>query len=1075
MKLTLCTIAVLVLAASSLAAEDLLRRETPLDLQDLGRAGDWFGTSVALSGDGRTLVVGAAQAGTKGTRSGAVHVFRLRDEWQRDHTIRTTGEETTAFDAFGYSVAVNHDGTLIAVGAPLHDTGKGNAGAVYVWRAGDDTWRRITASVPALNDNFGTAVALSPDGSVLAVGAPQPNPVPEGQKEPSGKVLLFDRERKEIAQLTPAPEIAVPEQYAFFGFDVAVNANGTVVVVGAPGFGPNLGAAFVFERDGESWTDNSSPNARLQAEHPAVGDDFGFSVSVSRNGLIVVAGARAAGVSGRGYVFSADVNAGWKDQRVNPQLSASDPGDSGFGTSVSLDGSGRVVLVGAPGTQKAPKGAVYFFQAREGGRWSRVRLDTCTEGRTPVTLGHSVSLSALDPNMLDGSAVAGAPLDSDAAGSVCAFDLAGVEVEVDLVAAGGDLPGCVEKKDTKEIVVVPGCSIQYKVVVRNRSEKVEASDIPLVISFDSKSLSNMTMVCVSGPCPRSAPVNRSGSVSVVIPVLGTSSSTEFRVMARVLPEVDQQIRITATAISVSDTSALDLTFNQDSTSEGALNRQARPVVDNKVDEEYVAERGTVLHYTITITNAGPSQLRDLDVKSSFDEWDAVGAVTWTRGKRSGSGTLNDQVAFLLPGEKLIYRMEAVTRKGSHVRELQSTVRVAANPEGGMGVAKTILPLADLQLTKVSPSTPAVPGEEVTLTATVRNEGPDDINGAFVNGSIMGDDLVWSCGPIDVMAGAEASCEGKIILKPDFRTALDRLTGTAEVLATEEVPDPKEGNNQCITSSDDCVLGSAVLLSQSRVVGTLSPDRDPAIPGDEIVYSLTLKNAGPSDLLGATLQISDDAEDLTVTRWVCELLDPGAKCTGGSAGWVNLPVGKGVQFSVLARSNPAARKKLRASVDVTSDPHEQAIIAPLSTETDLSPRSVLRLVLVVQPTPAIPTDNLGFYLTIKNNGPSSLLEAEVSGSLPASLNASLWGCGIFGANAVCTTGGVDEKPLKGRIFNLSVQEEVVQYVAIAKVAADPGSTIQVRFDIAPGADDAILGGSSLCEVSIPLTVEGCHGG
>src|SRR5262249_14625795 len=112
--------------------------------------------------------------------AGAVYVFvRSAGVWTQ--TAYVKARNTDAGDAFGTSVALSADGTILAVGATAEasdgtsetNNSASDAGAVYVFQHGA-TWAQqayLKASVVNAFDEFGTAVALSGDGAVLAVGA----------------------------------------------------------------------------------------------------------------------------------------------------------------------------------------------------------------------------------------------------------------------------------------------------------------------------------------------------------------------------------------------------------------------------------------------------------------------------------------------------------------------------------------------------------------------------------------------------------------------------------------------------------------------------------------------------------------------------------------------------------------------------------------------------------------------------------------------------------------------------------------------------------------------------------------
>ena len=160
---------------------------------------DHFGWSVALSADGSTLAVGArleasAATGINGNQldnsalfAGAVYVFtRSGSTWSQQAYIKASN--TNENNYFGWSIALSADGSTLAVGARLEasaatgingnqlDNSTLGAGAVYVYTRSSSTWSQqayLKASNTNAGDYFGYSVALSADGSTLAVGAYQ--------------------------------------------------------------------------------------------------------------------------------------------------------------------------------------------------------------------------------------------------------------------------------------------------------------------------------------------------------------------------------------------------------------------------------------------------------------------------------------------------------------------------------------------------------------------------------------------------------------------------------------------------------------------------------------------------------------------------------------------------------------------------------------------------------------------------------------------------------------------------------------------------------------------------------------
>ena len=326
-------------------------------------AGDAFGISVALSGDGNTLAVGAVGEGSIATgidgdqadnsagSAGAVYVFaRSGSTWSQQAYVKASN--TGAVDAFGVSVALSGDGNTLAVGAMREasnatgidgnqaDNSAFNAGAVYVFARSGSTWSQqayVKASNAWANDYFGASLALSGDGNTLAAGAHTEASNATGtngnQADNStiaaGAVYMFTRSGSTWSQqaYVKASNTGEGDQ---FGWSVALSGDGNTLAVGAYGERGNAtgingnqvdnsaslaGAVYVFTRSGSAW----SQQAYVKAGNTGAYDSFGTSVALSGDGNILAVGANleasnatgtngnpadnSAGASGAVYVY----------------------------------------------------------------------------------------------------------------------------------------------------------------------------------------------------------------------------------------------------------------------------------------------------------------------------------------------------------------------------------------------------------------------------------------------------------------------------------------------------------------------------------------------------------------------------------------------------------------------------------------------------------------------------------------------------------------------------------------------------------------------------------------------------
>jgi len=335
---------------------------------------------------------------------------------------------TATGDEFGIDVALSSDGNTLAVGARNE---LGNTGAVYVFAKIAESWIKqsdITATVSAAGDEFGTAVSLSADGNLLAVGAPQ--------QGGTGSAYTFTRTGNTWSQQDTFK--ASPSGIDSFGDAVSLSDDGATLAVGAraetsvttgvgsmddnlPGI-TLVGAVYIFTESSGNWTQQEY----IKADNADGGDLFGASVSLSSDGDTLAVGAigedsdtsgigtvatnTADNFTGAVYVFVRDVSDVWTQEEYI-KASDSDAGDS-FGTAVSLSDDGNTLAVGAKfessmatvingddTDNNAPEaGAAYVF-TRSGTTWTQQAYVKASNAESSDNFGQSVSLSA-DGNSL---------------------------------------------------------------------------------------------------------------------------------------------------------------------------------------------------------------------------------------------------------------------------------------------------------------------------------------------------------------------------------------------------------------------------------------------------------------------------------------------------------------------------------------------------------------------------------------------------------------------------------------------------------------------------------------------------
>jgi hypothetical protein len=313
-----------------------------------GAAGDYFGYTVALSGDGYTALGGAIydDVGVNSSQGSATAFTRSGVSWMQQAQLN--GSDGAAQDYFGYAVALSGDTAVI--GVYQDDVGADvDQGSAYVFVRDGRFWKQqqqLIAADGAAGDQFGYAVALN--GDTALVGAPYDD---VGGQSDRGSVTVFVRTGALWEQQAVLTATLDGTAYDYFGRAVALSDDGDTALVGAYGddVGANnaQGSAYVFTRSGTIW----SQQQKLTAADGAAGDYFGYAVALSDDGDTALVGAVYDDVdvnsdAGSAYVFTRSAETWTQQARLVDFVGAA---SDYFGHAVALSSDGNTALVGEPG------------------------------------------------------------------------------------------------------------------------------------------------------------------------------------------------------------------------------------------------------------------------------------------------------------------------------------------------------------------------------------------------------------------------------------------------------------------------------------------------------------------------------------------------------------------------------------------------------------------------------------------------------------------------------------------------------------------------------------------------------
>jgi hypothetical protein len=392
------------------------------------------GYSLALSGDGSIVVSGGPGDDTS---RGAAWVF-VRSGTSYQQLSKLIGSGYTGVNANqGYAVDISKDGNTISVGAPLDDISPGtDVGSVFIFiRSGSNYFQFPTTTSKLTGTGFtgsslqGASLALSSDGSVLAVGA-------FGDNSNVGATWVFVRTGglgTNYVQLCPklvgSGYTGATNIYQGNGVGKAlgISGDGSTIVIGGYGDNSNTGAFWVFVRSGQGYSQYGGL-ANKYVGSGAVGAALqGASIAVSEDGSIIASSGTLDNTNiGATWIF---VRSGNTYAQFCPKIVAS--GYTGLnpffiGYNTSLSANGNILAISSteddqPGTTNVGATWVFVRSGQGYSQYGNATFKLVGSGYSGSSLqGTSTDLSS------DGTILAaGGPGDNSSGGAVWVFNSIG--------------------------------------------------------------------------------------------------------------------------------------------------------------------------------------------------------------------------------------------------------------------------------------------------------------------------------------------------------------------------------------------------------------------------------------------------------------------------------------------------------------------------------------------------------------------------------------------------------------------------------------------------------------------------
>jgi uncharacterized repeat protein (TIGR01451 family)/fimbrial isopeptide formation D2 family protein len=447
--------------------------------------------------------------------------------------------------------------------------------------------------------------------------------------------------------------------------------------------------------------------------------------------------------------------------------------------------------------------------------------------------------------------------------------------------------------------------------------------------------------------------------------------------------------------------------------------------------------GGSLTYTIVVSNAGPSDVIGATVSDPIPA--QIGSWAWTCAPAGGAtcagsggsiSTAFSDTVDMPAGSTITYTVVAQVRS-SATGDLANTVTVTppagvTDPTPGNNTATdtdTADPQADLSVTKDDGVSQYVPGGSLTYTIVVSNAGPSDVIGATVSDPIPAQigSWAWTCtstggatcagsggsistafsDTVDMPAGSTITYT---VVAQVRSSATGDLANTVTVTPPAGVTDPTPGNN---TATDTDTADSQADLSVTKDDGVSQ-----YVPGGSLTYTIVVSNAGPSDVIGATVSDPIPAQ-IGSWAWTCTSTG-GATCAGSGGSistafsdTVDMPAGSTITYTVVAQVRSSATGDLANTVTVTPPAGVTDPTPGNNTATDTDTADSQADLSVTKDdgvSQYVPGGSLTYTIVVSNAGPSDVIGATVSDPIPAQIGSWAWTCTSTGGATCAGSGG-----------------------------------------------------------------------
>ena len=559
---------------------------------------------------------------------------------------------------------------------------------------------------------------------------------------------------------------------------------------------------------------------------------------------------------------------------------------------------------------------------------------------------------------------------------------------------------------TGPATAVAGGRVTYGVTVRNNGPSTVSfatltDTLPVGLTLVSVTASQGS--CADAGQPVTCPLGRivaggTATVQVVARVAASFTGTSVTNSASVTSQTpDANADNNSDAVTTTITRSADL----------SITKTASPTT---------VTAGTTSTFTLVATNNGPSDASDVVITDpAVTGLEALSASTTQGTCTTTAGTVRCPAGTVANGSSVRVTITArvpATRAAGTVTNTAAVTASTADPSTGNNSASaelTVRSQADLVLTKTASPNPIQPGNPVTYTLRVTNNGPSQATGAAIVDSLPDDTTFVSGDAGCTAAGQTVTCAvGTLAVGAS-------ATRTVVALIPDSFPGTSLTNTARVTSDNDPDTGN----NTASFISSTNPQADLALTktapasvtaGGQVTFTLLVRNAGPSAATGVS--VSDplpaavtNATATSTGGGTCTVTGQQVTCALGTLG--NAATRTVTITGTVAAGTTATSLSNTATVtstgpgDPTTSNNSATATSAIATSADVA-------VTLTAITPTVRAgDEVTYEVVARNNGPSTARNVVVSGLVPAGMQpvpGSSGGACTVSANTVsCAIG------------------------------------------------------------------------